>query len=81
MLKAVSDQLELGEAVERESIRLDRGVTGEEMTQIVAVSAQRRRREVLACQAVEERRHPGWFASPTDGVDGPNGISVPQYGS
>ncbi len=59
---AVGDQLELGEAVEREPIRLDHGAPGEEVPQIVAIAAQRRRREVLTCQAVKERHHPGRVA-------------------
>ena len=56
---AVGDQLERGEAVERERVRLDRGVPGEEVPQIVPIAAQRRRREVLARQAIKERHHPG----------------------
>ncbi|MGB7973452.1 MAG: hypothetical protein WCF81_03680 [Roseiarcus sp.] len=59
---AVGDQFERGEVIEGERVRLDRGVPGEEVPQIVAVAAQCCRGEVLACQAIQEQRHPGRVA-------------------
>ena len=46
----------------REGAVLDRPVPGEEVAQVVAVAAQRRRREVVTRQAGQERRHPARFA-------------------
>ena len=63
---AVGDQFVFGEPLDGEGAVLHRAVPGEEVAQIVAVTAQGGRREVVARQAGEEGRHPSRLARGID---------------
>ncbi len=58
----VGGQLVPGQVLKDERAVMDCAVPGGEVVQVVAVAAQRRRRQVIARQAGEERRHPAWLA-------------------